>query len=99
MTEHTEKSKLEEGWPKGVSPAQQYDTYLYLLNSVFAFNLRDDQVDATRRRAENQDGSYTAKQALAWTALPMAAPEHWPARPRRGPWQRFSCGPWLRETR
>jgi len=61
-------AKLEEGWPKGVSPAQQYDTYLYLLNSVFAFNLRDDQVDATRRRAENQDGSYAAKQALAWTA-------------------------------
>jgi amidase len=61
-------AKLEEGWPKGVSPAQQYDTYLYLLNSVFAFNLRDDQVEGTRRRAENQDGSYVAKQALAWTA-------------------------------
>jgi len=60
--------KLEEGWPKGVVPAQQYDTYLYLLNSVFAFNLRDDQVEEMRKRAENQDGSYAAKQALAWTA-------------------------------
>src|SRR2546430_12402799 len=39
-----------------------------LLNSVFAFNLRDDQVEEMRRRAENQDGSYAAKQALAWTA-------------------------------
>ena len=61
-------AKLEEGWPQGVSPAQQYDTYLYLLNSVFAFTLRDDQVEEMRRRAETQDGSYQAKQALAWTA-------------------------------
>jgi amidase len=61
-------AKLEEGWPKGVVPAQQYDTYLYLLNSVFGFNLRDDQVEEMRKRAENQDGSYAAKQALAWTA-------------------------------
>ncbi|OLD24165.1 MAG: hypothetical protein AUI18_10380, partial [Candidatus Rokubacteria bacterium 13_1_40CM_2_70_45] len=61
-------AKLEEGWPPGVSPAQQYDTYLYLLNSVFAFTLRDDQVEEMRRRAETQDGSYQAKQALAWTA-------------------------------
>src|SRR5207245_538004 len=44
-------AKLEEGWPQGVSPAQQYDTYLYLLNSVFAFTLRDDQVEEMRRRA------------------------------------------------
>lgn len=61
-------AKLEEGWPPGVVPAQQYDTYLYLLNTVFAFNLRDDQVEEMRRRAENQDGSFAAKQALAWTA-------------------------------
>jgi amidase len=51
-----------------VVAAQQYDTYLFLLNSVFAFSLRDDRVEETRKRAENQDGSYLAKQALAWTA-------------------------------
>lgn len=59
---------LEEGWPSGVVPAAQYDTYLYLLDSVFAFDLRDDQMQEMRKRAAVQDGSYEAKQALAWTA-------------------------------
>jgi amidase len=59
---------LEEGWPTGVVPAEQYDTYLFLLNSVFAFSLRDDQVEEMRQRAAKQDGSFQAKQALAWTA-------------------------------
>lgn len=57
-----------EGWPKGVVPADQYDTYLYLLNSRFAFRLRDDQIEEVRQRAANQDGTYQAKRALARTA-------------------------------
>ena len=48
--------------------AQMYDTYLFLLNSAFAFLLSDDRVDERRKRAENQDGSYEAKRAWAWTA-------------------------------
>ena len=61
-------ANLEEGWPKGVDPAAQYDTYLFLLNSLFAFTLRDDRLEEMRKRAENQDGSYEANRAKAWTA-------------------------------
>lgn len=61
-------ASLEEGWPQGMNVAQMYDTYLFLLNSAFAFLLSDDRVDERRKRAENQDGSYEAKRAWAWTA-------------------------------
>jgi len=61
-------ASVEEGWPPGVVPTEQYDTYLYLLNSVFAFRLRDDRIEQVRQRAANQDGTYQAKGALAWTA-------------------------------
>ena len=50
--------KLEEGWPAGVKPAEQYETYLTLLYSVFAIGLRDDQLEGLRQRAANQDGSH-----------------------------------------
>jgi amidase len=63
-------ARVEEGWPPGVVAAEQYDTYLFLLNAVFAFQLRDEQIEAMRELAAKQDGSYRAKQALAWTALP-----------------------------
>jgi amidase len=59
---------LEEGWPKGVVPAEQYDTYFFLLSSMFAFRAQDDRIDELRQRAATQDGSYRAKQAFAWTA-------------------------------
>lgn len=61
-------AQVEEGWPQGVVPAEQYDTYLYLLNSVFAFALREDQIEEVRKRAANQNGTYEAKRALAWAA-------------------------------
>ena len=61
-------ASLEEGWPQGMNVAQMYDTYLFLLNSAFAFLLSDDRVDERRKRAEFQDGSYEAKRAWAWTA-------------------------------
>jgi amidase len=59
---------VEEGWPADVVPAEQYDTYLYLLHSAFAFRLRDEQIEDMRQRATTQDGTYEAKRALAWTA-------------------------------
>jgi amidase len=60
--------KLEEGWPAGVKPAEQYETYLTLLYSVFAIGLRDDQLERLRQRAANQDGSHLARWAQAFTA-------------------------------
>jgi amidase len=61
-------AKVEEGWPTGIVPAEQYDTYVYLLYSAFAFRLRDEQIEDMRQRAATQDGTYEAKRALAWTA-------------------------------
>jgi len=61
-------ASVEEGWPQGVTPAEQYDTYLYLLNAGYAMGLSDDQIERARQRAANQDGTRQAKRALAWTA-------------------------------
>jgi amidase len=59
---------LEEGWPAGVIPAGQYDTYRYLLMSMFAAQAPDDQLERLRQRAANQDGSFEAIMARAWSA-------------------------------
>jgi amidase len=59
---------LEEGWPAGVVPAAQYDTFIFLRDSYYGSLLRDDQLEEMRKRAADQDGSYEAKRALAWTA-------------------------------
>jgi len=60
--------KLEEGWPAGVKPADQYETYLTLLYSVYAITMRDEQLEGLRQRAANQDGSHEARMAQAFTA-------------------------------
>lgn len=49
-------------------PAEQYDTYIYLLAATFAFILRDDQVEVVRQLASRQDGAIQTKRARAWTA-------------------------------
>lgn len=59
---------LEEGWPEGVDPLKQYHTYLFLLNSVSASDLKDDQFEEMHEQAKKQDGSNTAIRAWAWTA-------------------------------
>ena len=61
-------ANLEEGWPPGVDPGEQYRTYLFLIASTNASSLRDDQFDKMRERAAKQDGSYGAIWAWAWTA-------------------------------
>jgi amidase len=62
-------ANIKEGWPQGVIPGQQYDTWQYLFNSFSdAPQMRDDQESELRQRASNQDGSYEAKKALALTA-------------------------------
>jgi amidase len=59
---------VEEGWPRGVVPGEQYDTYLHLLYAFIAFLLPDGQIEEARTLAAQQDGSHRAKRALAWTA-------------------------------
>jgi len=61
-------AKLERGWPSGIDPADQFNTYRFLLYSTSASDLQDDQKDEMRKRAAKQDGSDEAIKALAWTA-------------------------------
>ena len=59
---------LEEGWPPGVNPSDQYNTYLFLLYSTYSYQLPDENFEEFREQAARQDGSYDAKIAQAWTA-------------------------------
>ena len=61
-------SALDEGWPPGVDPVKQYSTYRFLIASVYASFLKDEEFDELRERAKDQDGSHEAFVALAWTA-------------------------------
>ena len=65
---HGKVDMLEEGWPPGVDPVEQYTTYRFLLASVHAESLRDEEYEETRERALEQDGSYEPIIAKAWTA-------------------------------
>jgi amidase len=61
-------SVLDEGWPPGVDPVKQYTTYRFLIASVYASFLKDEEFDELRERAKDQDGSHEAFVSLAWTA-------------------------------
>jgi len=57
--------RLEEGWPEGVEPRQQFETYRYLLSAFFAFNLEDEELEEERARAADPDGGLDALRARA----------------------------------
>ena len=60
-------AQLEEGWPPGVVPADQYDAYLYALFATFGFQLKDEQFETFRARGAGNDGGYLSIIARAWT--------------------------------
>jgi len=60
-------ARLEEGWPTGVVPAEQYDAYLYALFATFGFQLKDEQFESFRARGAGKDGGYPSIIARAWT--------------------------------
>jgi amidase len=51
-----------------VTPAAQYDAYLFLLYSAFAFNVRDENLEALRKQAASADVNYRTIQARAFSA-------------------------------
>jgi amidase len=59
---------LEEGWPRGVSVEEQFDTYIFFLMALYTPPPRDEQFDELRRLAAAQDGSFRTKWAAALTA-------------------------------
>jgi amidase len=60
--------KLEEGWPSGVNPSEQYEIYRFLLISTEANKLRTKHLKKFREIAARKDGSEEARIAWAWTA-------------------------------
>jgi len=60
-------ARLEEGWPTGVVPADQYDAYLYALFATFGFQLKDEQFETLRARGAGKDSGYPSIIARAWT--------------------------------
>ncbi|MFW9896766.1 MAG: amidase, partial [Candidatus Thorarchaeota archaeon] len=61
-------AKLKEGWPSGVNPSDQYETYRFLLMSTYAYLLQDDQEEELRKLAAKKDGSEEVRTAWAFTA-------------------------------
>ncbi len=58
---------MKEGWPQGLKPEIQYDTFRYLLATSFAQLLQDDKVEKVRNLAAMPDNSFDTIQARAWT--------------------------------
>ena len=51
-------AKLDEGWPTGLAPADQYESYLHLFFArSHVPQIRDEQLEEMRRRAARPDGS------------------------------------------
>lgn len=59
---------IEEGWPEGLDPLEEYDTYRFLMASIYAGFLKDDEYEDKRRQSMIQDGSYESISARSWTA-------------------------------
>jgi amidase len=62
-------ARLDEGWPTGLAPADQYESYLHLFFALsYAPQMREEQLEEMRRRAARQDGSMEARIAKAAVA-------------------------------
>lgn len=59
--------RMEEGWPSNIKPADQYDTYRYLLAATFAFQLQDSMVKVMQDQAAKKDNSFDTISAKAFT--------------------------------
>ncbi len=61
-------AKLEEGWPADVNPAQQVETYGYMIFAVMALFMRPEDVAQIRHTAATSDDPYAKAMELAITA-------------------------------
>jgi amidase len=60
-------AKLQEGWPAGLSPAQQLETYQYMIFSAVAMFMRPDDVEQIRQTAATGE-PYAKAMELAVSA-------------------------------
>lgn len=60
--------QLEEGWPDGIDPLAQYQTYAYMLMCVYAReDLTEEQSAQMRSAAKGDPGNPLVLRAKAWT--------------------------------
>jgi amidase len=59
---------IDEGWPQGVSAAEQHATYIRYREFLSANSARDEDMDELRTIAAAADGSERSIRAWAWTA-------------------------------
>jgi amidase len=59
---------IEEGWPEGVDPIEEYNTYRFLMASIYAGFLKDEEYEEMQKASMTRDGSYESTLAWAWTA-------------------------------
>jgi amidase len=84
-------TRLREGWPPGVRPAEQYDAWFFLFTAIFkSGQVRDEDEEPLRKRAARSDDSSQVKTARALTASPKRFLEASAARTAaRALWQEF----------
>ena len=83
-------SSLDEGWPPGVDPVEQYTAYRFFHGSFYASFLKDEESEILKERAKDQDGSREAFMALAWTAPQKVFQKAHAERVKsRAAWQRY----------
>jgi amidase len=58
-------ANTSDGWPPGVNPEEENRNYRFLLDSFFAEHMPDEKLAELRARADKQDGSWEALEALA----------------------------------
>ena len=61
-------ARVEEGWPAGMEPQRQFDTYRFLLSRIAAEPATEEQLAVLRERAAREDGSDEWIEALARVA-------------------------------
>jgi amidase len=85
---------MEEGWPGGVEPRAQFETYRYLVSvAAFGANLDESAIDAVRALAASGEDSFEAlvarSQTDPWKRIMEQNDERIGARNR---WQRWFGG-------
>ena len=87
----TAGTRLREGWPPGVKPAEQYDAWFFLFTASFkSGQLRDEDEEPLRKRAARGDDSSETKTARALTASAKQFQKVSAARlAARAAWQEF----------
>lgn len=83
-------AKVEPGWPAGVDPGAQFNTYLYVLMAAVGGFFGEERARQMQRRTAREGGSEAARKAAALGASPADLPRASAARfTARAAWQDY----------